>query len=356
MKVNITFLLLCFAAVCHAKSDDSIDFKATSLGNIISTFYYQKLDARDFDSFDLNGGYSSVNNQLNSVLNDGFHTSLWPKDPPLEDPGFLVGKEGDEYKVTYINQKSEAYLLGLKRGDTILSINSKHPKNIMDFFVPKNKAFTLSFWNGSFKIINLTSKSVEISSLANVTIHKDNVYIDIAEFSEDTVQQVLDAIPNEKYHDIYVDLRFNRGGHLDSMRTMLEAFRINSEFTIVSLSPQFKNVKLNKVISNKNFKFDKIYVFVSNNTISAAELFAGRIKESKHGILYGSRTYGAVQGSFYVTVSDKFDLKIAMTDHLLNDGSRISGVGVTPDFLFSIPLKYTLVQYFQLFPMDGLPK
>jgi carboxyl-terminal processing protease len=74
-----------------------------------------------------------------------------------------------------------------------------------------------------------------------------------------------------------------------------------------------------------------VYVLTSRNTASAAESVVHLLKATGRATIVGERTAGAMLSSAQVELGEGWVLRFPAADYYAADGTRLEGVGVTPD-------------------------
>jgi carboxyl-terminal processing protease len=74
-----------------------------------------------------------------------------------------------------------------------------------------------------------------------------------------------------------------------------------------------------------------IAVLISENTASAAEIFAGAIRDFDYGTLIGTTTFGKGIVQSTIPLSDGSAIKITMATYYTPSGECIHKVGIDPD-------------------------
>ena len=124
------------------------------------------------------------------------------------------------------------------------------------------------------------------------------------------------------------DLRFNGGGLVDSAVNILD--EILPKCKIVSL--QIKNHPDTVYESDDEKKLDMpIAVLVSGRTASAAEIFAGAIKDNNYGTLIGYKTFGKGVVQTIYPLSDGSAIKLTTAEYFTPKHTSIQKKGLEPD-------------------------
>ncbi len=163
------------------------------------------------------------------------------------------------------------------------------------------------------------------------------------------VKRILEGFNKEKVDGVVMDLRFNGGGSLREAITLTGL--LIKDGPIVQVRSSNRKVVVNEDPDPEIVYNGPLAVLTSKMTSSAAEIFAGAIKDYKRGILVGdSRTYG--KG----TVLEVFELSnlLKFINQEFNAGSltfenavfyRVNGsstqqLGVVPDIVLPSLTEY----------------
>lgn len=127
---------------------------------------------------------------------------------------------------------------------------------------------------------------------------------------------------------VIYDLRFNGGGLVDSVVGILDD--ILPKGTTVYMED--KNGKRTTYTSDDEKQIDMpMAVLTSQNTASAAEIFAGAIRDFDYGTLIGTKTFGKGIVQTTVPLSDGSAIKVTMATYYTPSGECIHKTGITPD-------------------------
>lgn len=224
--------------------------------------------------------------------------------------------------IAYVHQGSPAWYAGMKRGDTIFSVNgvvlnNSNYKNHMNalYYSPSG---TYRF--GFVRDADLSQKyEVEVtvdvyrynpvlySAIIGEGSHKigylvlENFDLDAQDFVVDIIQQLKD----NAITDLILDLRFNPGGAVAQSRYLASAIAGTAHLDDVFVQVDFRGGK------HQDWKFrggpndedglgiapdlglDRLYVIGSENTASASELIINGLRGIDFPVyLYGSQTEG----------------------------------------------------------------
>ncbi|HIE28990.1 TPA: S41 family peptidase [Candidatus Poribacteria bacterium] len=185
--------------------------------------------------------------------------------------------------------------------------------------------------------VDIVRDTIKINSVETEMLDSGIGYIKIQEhFTGRTYKEFADALKSlnqdNKLKALILDLRDNPGGLLEAAWNVSNAFL--SEGVIVSTR-------------GREHKYDKVYhatesilmpaeiplvVMVNGYSASGSEIVAGAVKDSKRGILVGSKTYG--KG----LVQQRMELKrgpgaisLTISSYYTPNGTSIHETGITPN-------------------------
>lgn len=259
--------------------------------------------------------------------------------------GVEISREPGYIEFTGITRGSPAERAGLAVGDRLLAVNGEDATNF-------------SINDAAQRVRGEVGTEVEITVLrgeekltfrvvrekvANTTISYEIIdgigYLQIDKFSSGTPSEVKAALAYfdaAEIKNIIVDVRDNPGGELQSVLKVLYKFvPQNMPLTTIDYTDDRRDITFR---SGADFKTTdkKLVVLVNENSASAAELFAGAIRDNKLGVLIGRRTYGkgSVQefmGLRSIGGEKLGDIKLTVAEYTLPNGECIHKIGITPD-------------------------
>ena len=251
--------------------------------------------------------------------------------------GVVIEEKEGHIIVNSIMKDSPAEKSGLKKGDTIVSIDNVKIKDLnleevsnLIRGLPDTKVKLGIIRNNSTKPIylDITRANIKVNPVEYEIIEKDIGYIKLKEFnpySTTYVKEALQKFNKKNINRVILDLRDNPGGLLDEAISISELF--------VSAGPivhtRTKVGITTHISTNKNPKY-KLAVLINENSASASEIVAGAIKERKAGTLIGIKTYGKgiVQSLLYLP--DGSILKMTTAEYLLPNKTSIHKKGIEP--------------------------
>ena len=224
--------------------------------------------------------------------------------------------------IAYVHQGSPAWAAGMKRGDTIYSVNgvvlnSSNYKNYMTaLYYSPSGTYRLAFvrdadMNNRYEVQVTTDvyryNPVLYSAIYGEGEHKigylvlENFDLEAQDFVADIIQQFKD----NSITDLILDLRFNPGGAVAQSRYLASAIAGAAHLDDTFVQVEFRGNK------RQTWKFrggpndqdglgiapdlglERLYVIGSENTASASELIINGLKGIDFPVyLYGSQTEG----------------------------------------------------------------
>lgn len=172
---------------------------------------------------------------------------------------------------------------------------------------------------------------VEIPTVSHEMLEGKIGYIEITEFDVITEEQFREAmadLESQGMEKLVVDLRNNPGGVLGSVCNVLE--QILPEGLIVYTED--RNGERDEYRCSGDHEFKKpLAVLVNGNSASAAEIFAGAVKDYGIGTLVGTTTFGKGIVQRIINLNDGTAVKLTVSKYYTPKGNNIHKVGIEPD-------------------------
>lgn len=224
--------------------------------------------------------------------------------------------------IAYVHQGSPAWEAGMRRGDTIYSVNgiTLNHSNYQDFmkalYYTPSDSYQLAFirdadvskkYTAVVSVGHYRYNPVLYSAIIKENQHRigylvlENFDLDAQDYIVDIIQQLKD----ENITDLILDLRFNPGGAVAQSRYLASSIAGASHLDDVFVNVDFRGSK------HQSWKFrggpndedgmgiapdlglKRLYVIGSENTASASELIINGLRGIDFPVrLYGSRTEG----------------------------------------------------------------
>lgn len=179
--------------------------------------------------------------------------------------------------------------------------------------------------------VTIVPETVEIPVVDSRMMGESLGYIQIEEFTEGTSEQFKKAyeeLQQQEMKGLVIDLRNNPGGLLSSVCDTLE--QILPEGMIVYTEDRFGK-KEEYLCEGKTPIQIPLVVLVNEESASAAEVFAGAVRDHEVATLVGNTTFGKgiVQKTF--SLGDGSAVKLTVSKYYTPNGINIHGTGLEPD-------------------------
>lgn len=268
--------------------------------------------------------------------------------------------------VSFVHQGSPAWAAGMKRGDTIYSVNgvTLTEDNYRSYMTALYYSPSGSYTFGFIRDADVT-KRYEVSVATDIYRYNPVLYsavmkegsnvigylvlenfdLDAQEFIVDIIQQFKD----NAITDLILDLRFNPGGAVAQSRYLASAIAGASHLDDIFVNVEFRGSKKQawKFRGGPNDEdglgiapdlgLKRLYVIGSENTASASELIINGLRGIDFPVyLYGSRTEGKNVGmtTTLVTADERRFLFSPITFRVANArGERDYPDGFVPDVI-----------------------
>jgi len=257
--------------------------------------------------------------------------------------GVNVQERNGEIVVVSPIENSPAKKAGILSGDVIVSVNDEDitgkSLTYAQSIITGEKGTEVKIGirrDGQKEIIYFTiiRDTFEQTTVSGAIVEDGKIgYLVISSFSTHTASEVKEQMAvfdKAGIKKLIIDLRNNPGGDKDALIEILRMFTPKGPIFNV----EFKDSKQNeKYYNNKdNSKKYKIVVLVNEYSASAAEAFAGTMKDTKAAKIVGTKTYGkgTVQTVNGLLTGAGFRLTIAT--YTTAKGTPVDGIGVIPDF------------------------
>jgi C-terminal processing protease CtpA/Prc len=156
-----------------------------------------------------------------------------------------------------------------------------------------------------------------------------------------TDEDLEEGLRRAASHDaLILDLRGNPGGYVDRMLELI-AVLIGEKTHVATRITRDGALPLIAELKGRRPYKGRLFVLVDKGSSSASEVLAAIVQARGRGLLLGDRTGGKVQQGkvsvHHVGLQKMvfYGTSIANAELVLDDGRRIEGIGVTPDFLMA---------------------
>ena len=348
-KILIPLLLIFnFNTAAFSKNDlyEKIDLFGEVLENIKKE-YVDEVDQTEIMDSAINGVLQSLDPYSAYMSPELFKEMQTDTRGEFGGLGIEIGMEAGVVKVISPIDDTPAAKAGIKAGDYIVKIGKDQVqgKTLMEAVKlmrgPVGTSIDLTVRRKNVKKpleFKITRKIIEVRSVNSEIISKEkNIgYIRFKSFNENSDKQFLEAIKNfekrKKIKGYVLDLRNNPGGLLTQAINITDFFLDDGEI----VSTKGRNIaETRKFFARKGdeVKGKPIIVLINNGSASAAEIFAGALKDHKRAIILGESSYGKGSVQSIIPLKNGGGIRLTISKYYLPSGKSISEVGVTPDIL-----------------------
>lgn len=229
----------------------------------------------------------------------------------VEGIGIQVEKQGDYIAILKVYTGSPAQKSGLLTGDRIAEVNGKSVKGLEleeVIGLVKGQAGTTVkvgiLRQGSEKIATYSMKRAQIT-IPSVfyEIRGTTGYMKIDSFVSNTATEVREAVnyfDDNRVKNVVLDLRDNPGGLVDQSVEVAKMFVPKGLITTLDYKdPSEVDEKYYSTLDKVKYN---LAVLVNENTASASEILTGAIRDTKAGVVLGTKTFGKAKVQSFIPI------------------------------------------------------
>lgn len=245
-------------------------------------------------------------------------------------------------KAVVVFEDGPAYAAGLRPGDVITAVDGRTVVGATtDEIVKRIRGeegtpvrLTLVRPSSAANLdVRIVRRPITVPSVESRVLEGTKVgYIAVSSFSEPTAQQfaaALDRMDLAAVEGIVIDLRGNPGGLLNTATDMLSQFVAGK--TVVTMKMRGGNQEVEKTRTGRlRAKAYPLALLIDESSASAAEIFAGVLRDYGLATLVGTHTYGKASVQNVFPLRDESSLKVTIARYYLPKGEDI-GRKVDPD-------------------------
>tara|TARA_B100001250_G_scaffold408039_1_gene429769 strand:+ start:446 stop:1582 length:1137 start_codon:yes stop_codon:yes gene_type:complete len=261
--------------------------------------------------------------------------------------GIEIGMESGVVKVISPIDDTPAAKAGIKAGDYIVKIGDEQVqgKSLMEAVKlmrgPVGTSIKLTVRRKNVKKsleFKITRKIIEIKSVNSKILGKNKNlgYIRLKSFNENSDKQFLNIIKqfekDSKIEGYILDLRNNPGGLLTKAINITDFF-LNDGEIVSTKGRQASETRKFFAKKGDEIRGKPIIILINNGSASAAEIFAGALKDHKRAIILGENSYGKGSVQSIIPLQNGGGMRLTISKYYLPSGDSISEVGVTPDIV-----------------------
>lgn len=319
--------------------------------DLIVTNYYGDIDKDELIESAINGMVSSVGDVYTSY-GDAEDAKAFNDlvDGTYEGIGCTITMNEEKMEVISVFDNSPASKAGLKEHDIIVKVDDK---DVTELGTEGVADYIKNGDNSEIKLViirdeeekTLTLKRAKIElPIVTSKVYEENgkkigyIYIEI--FSSTSTKQFkteLDKLEKNNISGLVIDVRGNNGGYLTSVTDILSYLMPKGSILYQTEVNSKKTITKDKT---KDYKEYPIAVLTNGGSASASEILAAAIKESYHGYVVGTKTYGKGTVQQLKKLSDGSIIKYTTQNWLTPNGNWINEAGVEPTDLVELDNAY----------------
>lgn len=238
-------------------------------------------------------------------------------------------------KVIQVFKESPAARGGVRNGDIIVNVNGEDVGGQdSDEIVEKIKGkigtpVTLTVYRGGNNRVKLTMRRAQIippSADSNILEGTNVGYVLVTGFEAPTPSQFAQSMvemERQGAEGIVIDLRNNPGGLLEAAQQMLNLFADHK--TVVTMHTRNGHEETVKTDRGRTREtLVPVTILINEQSASAAEIFAGVMRDYGKATLVGEHSYGKASVQNVIRVAGGGSVKITIAHYKLPSGEDIS--------------------------------
>lgn len=317
--------------------------KLREIDAAVRTNYIGTLDEDVVEASAISGYIAGLGDKYASYMTgSAYYEIQQTNDGVILGAGFEAEDDGSGYlKVTTVYNGSSASIAGVQVGDMITEIDGKKLLSMEPGVAAEKLSgevgtrLSLKLLRDGEQIsVNLIRQQLEIQSVTGEMLENNIAYIRISAFNAKTAEQfatVLNSVTAIGAESLIIDLRQNNGGTITSLKPMLNRFIPAS---IVATAEYADGSRKAIVETDASTVVDlPVVLLVDGGTASAAELFAGALRDEYGAIIVGTQTMGKAVLQNTYEFSDGSALTISTARVYLSESGTWDGVGLKPNYV-----------------------
>ena len=323
---------------------EGIYAKLREIDAAVRTNYIGNFNEEAIEQGVINGYMTGIGDKYASYMSSSSYYEIkQTNDGVVLGAGFEAEDDGSGYlKITSVYSGSSAELNGILAGDVITEIDGKSllsmEKGTAIDKLSGEVGTRLSLKllrNGEELSVNLMRQQIEILSVTGEMLNNGIGYIRISAFNAKTSEQfseALNKLTNADAKALIIDVRQNGGGLVSALKPILNRFVTAGTIATAEYADGSRKVIIETEAETSSVDLS-MAILVDGGTASAAELFAGALRDECGAILVGTQTLGkAVMQNTY-EFSDGSAITISTAKIYLRESGSWNETGIKPDYI-----------------------
>ena len=262
--------------------------------------------------------------------------------------GILLGIRDKVLTIISPMEGTPAFRAGVRASDKIIKINGKATEGMsVEAAVkilrgkPKSKVTISVYRKGEKELIDIDiiRDLIKVPSVKAGMINDKLGYARLTGFTatvgRDLAKEISKMEKDHKLSGFILDLRGNPGGLLTAAVEVGQQFLPRNQ-TVVSIKARHGQPTVFKARGKKHHKWPLI-VLIDGGSASASEIVAGAIKDTKRGILLGTKSFGKGSVQTVLPLADGSALALTTAYYYTPADIKIHKIGIKPDILVKFP-------------------
>lgn len=247
-------------------------------------------------------------------------------------------KEKDAILILGIMPNSPALETDLKVGDYIVQVEDTivtfdNYYKCVDIMKGQENTDVSIIISRDGKLIDkkITRRKIKVNNVESEILEGNIGYIKILQFENDIYNQFkeeYDKLMQKNIKGLVIDVRNNPGGLVSETIKILDLLLPKGE--VLRLEYRDGRSKVYKCSTNEQIEIP-LTVLVNGSSASASEILASAIKDSKKGVIIGTKTYGKGIVQEIEKLSTRGALSITVAKYYTISGVEINKNGIEPD-------------------------
>lgn len=245
--------------------------------------------------------------------------------------------------ITNVIKDSPAEAAGVQQGDYIVGINGESVSGETTADISKKvkgetgTKVTLNILReGAENLLEfeLERQTIRVYHVEGKMLEDDIGYIYFSTFDDGCAEEFekeTDNLVNQGAKKLILDLRYNTGGAVDQALKILDLFLEKGQIEVITNSADGTKVTIASE-TDKKYNFEEIVILMNKYTASASEIVTGAMIDNDLAKTVGEKSYGKGVMQSVFKLLDGSVLKLTTQEYNTPKGTKIHGVGITPDY------------------------
>lgn len=315
VAITMMFTVFCATSFAAETQDDSVNGDyLKSVMDLINQKYNGNVTEEDLIQGAVKGMLGTLDDYSAYYTNDEYKAFSSSIQGAVEGVGIQVQFSDNYVTVLKAFSGSPAQKAGILSGDKIAEVDGESVvgKQLEDVIAkvkgtPGTKVKLGILRQGAKDIITLEMERAEVTiPSVSYEVRGDIGYILIEQFTATAysgVKEALNFFDDKNITKVVVDLRNNPGGLVDQAVKIANCFVTKG--LITRLDYKDESVKDEAYYSSLEKSKYKLAVLVNENSASASEILTGAIKDTKSGVVIGTKTFGKAKVQEFIPILTK---------------------------------------------------